>query len=439
MKKNKGFTLIELLTVIAILAIILLIAAPTILGVLDKAKKNNFKNQVLLYVEGLKQQVALTSLNQADMSITLPDVGSSTLVNIQDIPMDTSTSLKGSIRIENDNGSYKYYLVGVSNDDYKVKGEVEANSLTTGDIAKTNEKNSDSSLSISLDGVPATIDFEDSHVLPTSYLINGSSSGGNVVCKVGSTVVTNTNSLSPGTHTINCTVTSGAGKEKTVSKTITVKSPLIEGVLLVSTDLSVPHINGNNISMGGINITYKVYLDKIGYTFDYVLKPSNGSISFCDNNNSCETIVSQPGGGNTYTGSYTNTKAGYIKLSFSGCNMEINNIKYKGVPVVIKNEYPFDVIFYNNCTNNQAITSCSNKLQNNSIVTGNVYITSSHPGISKYAYIKINDGEWTKMSSTSMGSYYVLSTPGTYRVKAKLMNGSISTVESDEYVITITE
>ena len=31
MKKNKGFTLIELLTVIAILAVILLIAAPTIL------------------------------------------------------------------------------------------------------------------------------------------------------------------------------------------------------------------------------------------------------------------------------------------------------------------------------------------------------------------------------------------------------------------------
>ena len=136
MKKNKGFTLIELLTVIAILAIILLIAAPTILGVLDKAKKNNFKNQVLLYVEGLKQQVALTSLNQADMSITLPDVGSSTLVNIQDIPMDTSTSLKGSIRIENDNGSYKYYLVGVSNDDYKVKGEVEAKSLGINDIVK---------------------------------------------------------------------------------------------------------------------------------------------------------------------------------------------------------------------------------------------------------------------------------------------------------------
>ena len=64
MKKTnkKGFTLIELLTVIAILAVILLIAAPIILGVLDKARKNTFKNQVLLYVEGLKTQTALAAM-----------------------------------------------------------------------------------------------------------------------------------------------------------------------------------------------------------------------------------------------------------------------------------------------------------------------------------------------------------------------------------------
>ncbi len=136
MKNKKGFTLIELLTVIAILAIILLIAAPTILGVLDKAKKNTFKNQVLLYVESLKQQVALTALNQADMNITLPDEGESTLVSIQDIPMDTNTSLKGNIKIVNDNGSYKYILVGVNDDNYKVNNEVEAKSLGINDIVK---------------------------------------------------------------------------------------------------------------------------------------------------------------------------------------------------------------------------------------------------------------------------------------------------------------
>ena len=44
--KNQGFTLIELLAVIVILAIIALIATPTILGVIEKAKKGSFKNSV---------------------------------------------------------------------------------------------------------------------------------------------------------------------------------------------------------------------------------------------------------------------------------------------------------------------------------------------------------------------------------------------------------
>ncbi len=44
--KKKGFTLIELLAVIVILAIIALIATPTILGVIEKAKKGSFKNSV---------------------------------------------------------------------------------------------------------------------------------------------------------------------------------------------------------------------------------------------------------------------------------------------------------------------------------------------------------------------------------------------------------
>ena len=39
--KNKGFTLIELLAVIVILAIIALIATPTILGVIEKSKKRS--------------------------------------------------------------------------------------------------------------------------------------------------------------------------------------------------------------------------------------------------------------------------------------------------------------------------------------------------------------------------------------------------------------
>ena len=51
MKKN-GFTLIELLAVIVILAVIALIATPTILGVIDNAKKGAAKSSALGYIDG---------------------------------------------------------------------------------------------------------------------------------------------------------------------------------------------------------------------------------------------------------------------------------------------------------------------------------------------------------------------------------------------------
>lgn len=49
--KRKGFTLIELLAVIVVLAIIALIATPTILGVIDKAKKGTLKNSAYGLIE----------------------------------------------------------------------------------------------------------------------------------------------------------------------------------------------------------------------------------------------------------------------------------------------------------------------------------------------------------------------------------------------------
>ena len=44
--KKKGFTLIELLAVIVILAIIALIATPMILGVIEKSKKESYRNSI---------------------------------------------------------------------------------------------------------------------------------------------------------------------------------------------------------------------------------------------------------------------------------------------------------------------------------------------------------------------------------------------------------
>ena len=61
--KRKGFTLIELLAVIVILAIIAMIATPTILGVIEKARKGAAEQSALGYVDAVEMQVSLNSLD----------------------------------------------------------------------------------------------------------------------------------------------------------------------------------------------------------------------------------------------------------------------------------------------------------------------------------------------------------------------------------------
>ena len=138
MKKNKGFTLIELLTVIAILAVILLIAAPTILGVLDKAKRSTFKNQVLMYVEGLKNQVALSEIGE-DEGITWTN--NEATIDFSSINMDSSNNYTGKIKVtKNSKNEYTYTVIEAHGDGWKLKTSKEAKTITDSDIVKDDGK-----------------------------------------------------------------------------------------------------------------------------------------------------------------------------------------------------------------------------------------------------------------------------------------------------------
>ena len=53
---------IELLAVIVILAIIALIAPPTILGIINNVKEESNKTSIEMYIDTLKQSVALTEI-----------------------------------------------------------------------------------------------------------------------------------------------------------------------------------------------------------------------------------------------------------------------------------------------------------------------------------------------------------------------------------------
>ena len=67
--RSKGFTLIELLAVIVILAIIALIATPTILGVIERARKGAAESSALGYIDAVEKQIAINTLDSTKTDI----------------------------------------------------------------------------------------------------------------------------------------------------------------------------------------------------------------------------------------------------------------------------------------------------------------------------------------------------------------------------------
>ena len=65
--RRKGFTLIELLAVIVVLAIIALIATPTILGVIEKARKGASEQSALGYIDAIEKQVAINQVKNENL------------------------------------------------------------------------------------------------------------------------------------------------------------------------------------------------------------------------------------------------------------------------------------------------------------------------------------------------------------------------------------
>lgn len=57
MMKNKAFTLVELLAVIVIFAIILAIAIPSIIGIIEAQRKNAFESNIKMIIKGIEYKL----------------------------------------------------------------------------------------------------------------------------------------------------------------------------------------------------------------------------------------------------------------------------------------------------------------------------------------------------------------------------------------------
>lgn len=117
-KNNKGFTLIELLAVLSLMAIILLIAVPSITKQLSKIKENNysqFRQNVFLAAESYinsnpDDYVALKSKDgEACINVEYLIRDGWIKSTLQNPKTNQAIDIDSSVKVVNIDGTYEYY------------------------------------------------------------------------------------------------------------------------------------------------------------------------------------------------------------------------------------------------------------------------------------------------------------------------------------------
>lgn len=95
MRKKNGFTLVELLAVIVVLALIMVIAIPSVMDAMNKAKKESF----FMYVQSLNSKATNRYIQESDVD---PEIASCVVYDIDDKDLDISNSgdYEGWVKVE---------------------------------------------------------------------------------------------------------------------------------------------------------------------------------------------------------------------------------------------------------------------------------------------------------------------------------------------------
>lgn len=121
MKKmnKKGFTLIELLAVIVILAVLMLLATPSVLGIMNNARKNAVATEAMSIINAAKTKYAADAMGAVESSAS----ACYGLYELQDyLDKDFDTNAKALVSIKLDSKSKATYTIKYYNGQYSVNG-----------------------------------------------------------------------------------------------------------------------------------------------------------------------------------------------------------------------------------------------------------------------------------------------------------------------------
>lgn len=137
-KINKdGFTLIELLAVIIILSVLMLIAVPGVLKLMDNSKKNAFVTQAQMIYKSATEQYIIDSTKSAEGVTYCKDIAGTT-EGVKKLDLTGTNRVYYKIKIDAEGNVVSYHI---SNDVYSVKNTtsdktdistIESDSVKTG-------------------------------------------------------------------------------------------------------------------------------------------------------------------------------------------------------------------------------------------------------------------------------------------------------------------
>ena len=193
MKLNKGFTLIELLAVIVILAIIALIATPTILGVIETARQGAAESSALGYIDAVEKHIAISEVDGTIATLPNGTYGVADLqtagVNIKG-EYPSTTAGEGYITIDNGEVTKAVLLI---NTQYYVTYNRSAGNMTTVDKTKPTMVTTDVTCTATACTSTTQVPNNNTNNEPTDELEDGTTNNGTETGPDGETQIPDEN------------------------------------------------------------------------------------------------------------------------------------------------------------------------------------------------------------------------------------------------------